>query len=144
MRALSIRQPWAYLIAIGAKTIENRSWHTPIQGPLIICAGKELAPLDQREDARQRAEVYGIEIPDDVGPDASRVCARTGVIAAVTMLTGCAIYRPNSSTGIWHDDQGHHLELGATIPASTAVPVKGALGFFQVEEALLDRALGLV
>ena len=40
MRALSIRQPWAYLIAIGAKDVENRSWLTRFRGRIYIHASK--------------------------------------------------------------------------------------------------------
>jgi len=34
-----VRQPWASLIASGAKTLEVRSWRTSYRGPLLICAG---------------------------------------------------------------------------------------------------------
>ena len=40
MKALTIRQPWASLIASGVKTIETRSWRTSYRGPLAIHAGK--------------------------------------------------------------------------------------------------------
>ncbi|MDR0466872.1 MAG: ASCH domain-containing protein [Deltaproteobacteria bacterium] len=40
MHALSIRQDFASLIAVGEKTIEWRSWHWAYRGPLIICATK--------------------------------------------------------------------------------------------------------
>ena len=40
MRALTVRQPWASLIACGAKTIETRSWKTSYRGSLLIHAGK--------------------------------------------------------------------------------------------------------
>lgn len=40
MRALTIRQPWAQLIALGIKWIETRSWATKYQGPVLIHAGK--------------------------------------------------------------------------------------------------------
>lgn len=40
MKALSVKQPWASLIAGGHKTIEWRSWRTNYRGPLLICAGK--------------------------------------------------------------------------------------------------------
>lgn len=39
MKALTIRQPWASLIAHGVKTIETRSWSTKYRGPLAIHAG---------------------------------------------------------------------------------------------------------
>ena len=39
LRALTVRQPWANLIAEGAKAIEIRSWRTDYRGELVICAG---------------------------------------------------------------------------------------------------------
>lgn len=39
MKALTIHQPWAQLIALGAKTIETRSWSTRYRGPIAIHAG---------------------------------------------------------------------------------------------------------
>lgn len=38
MKALSIRQPWASMIARGEKTIETRTWRTDHRGDLLICA----------------------------------------------------------------------------------------------------------
>ena len=38
MKALSLRQPWASLIANGRKTIETRTWRTHYRGPLAIHA----------------------------------------------------------------------------------------------------------
>ena len=40
MKALSVKQPWASMIASGQKTIELRSWQTRYRGDLIICASK--------------------------------------------------------------------------------------------------------
>lgn len=40
MRCISLWQPWATLIAIGAKKIETRSWSTSYRGPLAIHAAK--------------------------------------------------------------------------------------------------------
>jgi hypothetical protein len=45
MKALSVRQPWASLIASGKKTIEVRSWRTHYRGPLLICAAKRPSGL---------------------------------------------------------------------------------------------------
>ena len=42
MKALTLIQPWATLIACGAKTIETRSWYTDYRGPLYIHAGKRI------------------------------------------------------------------------------------------------------
>ena len=40
MKALTLTQPWASLVACGAKTIETRSWRTPYRGPVAIHAAK--------------------------------------------------------------------------------------------------------
>ncbi|MCU0912991.1 MAG: ASCH domain-containing protein [Planctomycetes bacterium] len=50
MRALSIWQPWAWLIIHGGKDIENRSWPTYYRGPLLIHASKK-PPRSQDLDA---------------------------------------------------------------------------------------------
>lgn len=47
MKALSLWQPWATLIAIGAKQFETRSWKTDYRGPLVIHASKRWT-VDER------------------------------------------------------------------------------------------------
>lgn len=45
IKALTIRQPWAQLIALGVKTIETRSWSTRYRGPLAIHAAAKRPPV---------------------------------------------------------------------------------------------------
>lgn len=42
LRALSIMQPWAWLIVNGHKDIENRIWPTKVRGLVAIHSGKKL------------------------------------------------------------------------------------------------------
>lgn len=42
--ALSMTDPFGTLVALGAKTIETRSWTTPYRGPLAIHVAKTLPP----------------------------------------------------------------------------------------------------
>jgi hypothetical protein len=44
-KVLSLTQPWATLVALGAKRIETRSWATSYRGPLLIHAAKGLGPV---------------------------------------------------------------------------------------------------
>ena len=44
MKALSLWQPWASLVAMGEKTIETRIWSTKYRGPLAIHATQKLPP----------------------------------------------------------------------------------------------------
>lgn len=41
MKALTIHQPYATLLAMGAKQFETRSWYTKYRGDLAIHAGKK-------------------------------------------------------------------------------------------------------
>ena len=57
MKALSIKQPWASLIAHGIKDIENRTWKTNFRGRIYIHASvkssgnpKEILTNDQWDD----------------------------------------------------------------------------------------------
>lgn len=49
MKAITLTQPWATLIAVGAKKIETRSWSTSYRGPLAIHAAKGLGPVGGEE-----------------------------------------------------------------------------------------------
>ena len=63
MKALSIKQPWAWLIVNGFKDIENRTWRTKIRGEFLIHAGIEadknmLVLLDQFLTAKKVQTIY--------------------------------------------------------------------------------------
>lgn len=49
MKALTVRQPYAHLIAIGEKRVENRSRQTGHRGPLVIHAGKSRACITEED-----------------------------------------------------------------------------------------------
>ena len=61
LRALSIRQPWAWLIVNGMKDIENRSFRTLYRDPLLIHAGLNLAGYTEKIELVKRK--YGISVP---------------------------------------------------------------------------------
>jgi len=42
MKVISLLQPWATLVVIGAKKIETRSWNTTYRGPLAIHASRKV------------------------------------------------------------------------------------------------------
>lgn len=64
MKALSVRQPWAYLIVSGIKRIENRDWTTDYRGPLLIHASMSWhAAAADRDEFQQR---YRVKIPNEL------------------------------------------------------------------------------
>ena len=55
MRALTICQPYASLIILGEKRVENRSWKMSYRGQLLIHAGKSRAWLNPGDIERFEA-----------------------------------------------------------------------------------------
>ena len=62
MKVLTLTQPWAQLVALGAKRIETRNWYTKYRGPLAIHAAKgfplEAQYLCHREPFRSALSAY--------------------------------------------------------------------------------------
>jgi hypothetical protein len=104
IKALSVRQPWANMIADGRKTIETRKWATAYRGPLLIVSS-----------ARPAIEPAGqaVAIADLVD---CRPMAKEDERAA-----GCETY---PSAQAWVLENVRKIE---------PFPVKGSLGLFEVE-----------
>lgn len=68
IKAITLYQPWATLIAYGYKRIETRSWQTGYRGPLGVHAGKkwnrQLYALCLTEPFRSCLAEIGIHNPD--------------------------------------------------------------------------------
>lgn len=81
MKCLSIKQPWATLIATNQKKIETRSWKTNYRGEIYIHASKT---WDQtlKEKEPYRNWIKGISIP-------------TGMIIAKAQLVDCVPMTPD-------------------------------------------------
>lgn len=47
MKALTLTQPWAALVALGIKRVETRSWSTRYRGPLLIHAASTWTAPDR-------------------------------------------------------------------------------------------------
>lgn len=77
MKAISIKQPWASLIAAGKKTIETRVWATEYRGDLLICSSKKIDTQAMKEfEGDLFQEEINLEYP-------------TGVALCITELYDC-------------------------------------------------------
>jgi len=63
MKALSIRQPWAWLIVNGYKDIENRTWRSSFRGSIYVHTGQKLL-TDDFQVQRDYIEKLGLVLPD--------------------------------------------------------------------------------
>ena len=60
LKAISLKQPWANLVASGKKTIETRKWKTPYRGDVVICSSKKPS-IEPAGYALCVVELYDIE-----------------------------------------------------------------------------------
>ncbi|VVE90768.1 ASCH domain-containing protein [Pandoraea bronchicola] len=125
MKALSVRQPWAWLIVNGFKDIENRTWRTGFRGRVLVHASKGMtrAEYEDVEDFLRYA-VAGPRITLPVFDELDR----GGIVGAATIID---CIPPERASSAWHmeDQFGFEISDARTIPF---VPCKGALGFFDV------------
>ena len=113
MKALSIRQPWAWLIVHGGKDIENRTWKTKFRGPVLIHASKTID-----REAYDRLADEGIALPpmDEL---------QLGGIIGQAEITDCVA----DSDSPWFSGP-FGMQLANTKPRPFA-PCRGKLFFFQ-------------
>lgn len=91
LKVLTLTQPWATLVAIGAKQLETRSWATSYRGPLAIHAAKGLADMTEAEyRALLRREPFASVLYDPHDPY-TPLHARLprGAVVAVCRLSAC-------------------------------------------------------
>lgn len=133
MRGLTLAQPWASLVAIGAKQIETRSWTTAYRGLLAIHAAKHVPSssrsLLDREPLRSallrnglrgdrtlpRGAVVAVACLVDVAPTET---ARADAVARGELHLGD--FAPGRYA--WYLDQVRRLP--------TPIPCRGALGLW--------------
>lgn len=122
MVALSIRQPWAWLILHAGKDIENRSWPTRFRGRFLIHASKGMT-RDEWADAAGFAFRIGVrDMPEYLDNE------RGGIVGSVE-LVNCV----TESRSPWFcGEYGFVLRQARPLPF---LPYKGALGFFNVAPA---------
>ena len=126
MRALSLTQPWAWLVVHGGKTIENRRWNTKYRGAFLIHAAKGMT-LDQYDDA----VLFALEVDPGIKVPAPEALKRGGIIGATNLYTVIHPLRPIEMPGRmpWHMPEQFGFVIGDTRPLPF-LECKGSLGFW--------------
>lgn len=121
MKALSVKQPWASLIAVGLKSVELRSWRTHYRGPLVVVAsaGVDRAAL-ARLGGRNGPRGVTVAIVDLVD-------VRPAVIADVDD----ALSVPRRGAFAWCLTRPRLL---------VATAVRGRLGLYELDDTLVVAA----
>jgi hypothetical protein len=156
VKALSLWQPWATLVAIGAKRIETRHWATSYRGPLAIHAAKkwdrELAALSREpefEAALREASCW----PPESLPFGAIVCTaelyHCGEIVGFGelgrrrpvrgLLDPAALSKREAVFGNYEPGR-FAWGLQNVRRLVTPIPFRGAQGLFEVPDALIESA----
>jgi hypothetical protein len=136
MKAISLKQPWANLVASGKKTIETRKWSTNYRGDLVICSSQnpkiepygkalcivelyDIKPMEKKHEKKAcmklpRAKARYIFSPDFAG-------------------SGIPPKRELPRRGIKVYPKAHAWFLRNLRPIDPPISVKGSLGIFNLE-----------
>jgi len=119
MKALSIKQPYATLIANGIKTLEVRCWRTNYRGPLVIVSSKQ--------PDRQAMLKY----PLDDAPQ--------GVTVALVDLVDIREGRRKDKKAALVDAVGSFVWELRVIRKLPPIPVKGRLNLYTLHRSITRR-----
>lgn len=118
MKALSIQQPWAWLIVHGYKDVENRVWHSNYRGPLLIHAPKKWD---------QKGYEFVIEKMDLWVPEKER--HDFGALVGSVEMVDCV----DDDTSAWFFGPWGYLFINPEV-FEKPIAYRGQLGFFDVAE----------
>lgn len=93
--AISVKQPWAALLAAGVKTIEIRTWRTRRLGPVLIHASKR---PDERPIAWKKITT----------PELTELASLRGGFIGIGDIVDCRCYESLSAFAV--DSESHHNE----------------------------------
>ena len=152
MRAITVRQPWAWAIIHGGKDVENRTRNIAgaYRGPVAIHAGlafdehmpRDLAPeIVELFTARRhypRGAIIGVVDLVDIhecrshrGDSDVPDCVRSGTPLATT-CSSWAEFRRGETV--------HHLVLANPRPLVEPIPWRGQLGLWTLPDDVLEVA----
>lgn len=136
IKAISIRQPWAWAIIHAGKDIENRDWPTRFRGPVCIHAAKGMT-LDEYDGFIRTIHHVSLSRPYPPGSMVPRGAGllRGGIIG-VAEIVDCV----ESSDSPWFFGR-YGFVLRNARPVDF-IPVRGALGFFNWRDQMPGVADG--
>lgn len=124
MKALSIREPWAWLICAGYQDVENRSWHLHMPPLLNHPSYAKNVPMRIYVHAGKRFDKAGL---GGVFP--------LGAIIGEVDIVGCKFRDPDENANLyspWHVPGQYGFLLKNPVLYAHPIPCKGRLGFFEV------------
>ena len=145
MRALTVRQPWAWALVAGGKDVENRSRNVAgrYRGPVAIHAGlvpdkvalQQLPALPSETATASRVFRYGaiIGVADLVDVHKNNRGHR--------LIDGCC---KSEWAEQWSERAAVHLVFANPRPLPTPIPCRGALGLWTPTHDIAERVRAVI
>lgn len=139
MKALTLTQPWATLVALGHKRVETRSWRHHFLGTIAIHAAKGF-PKQAREFAEMEHSIGRIPgpIPLSAIVAVARLAGYGQTEEVEPTVSGLERHLGDFSWGRW----AWFLEDVRALPEP--IPCRGALGLWTVPDEIAERLLAQV
>lgn len=140
MKAISVKQPWASLIARGSKTVEVRTWATKYRGPLLIVAG--LQPDNNIMKKTAKSNATGAVWLNDLYPE-NKLSGwyPLGAAVCVVNIVGCEPFsnEKHAEGAAFESDFAEKLFAWLLSNPQPVQPfkIKGKLNFYEVDEYLI-------
>lgn len=129
MKALTLTQPWATLVALGVKTIETRSWPTNYRGALAIHAAKGMDGLARSMAQSTRFLPRPTRLP--LGAIVAK-CQLVDVVPTCGRETCGGISEADEALGNYAPGRFAWV-LSGVVALEEPVPARGALGLWEWE-----------
>ena len=136
MKALSVRSHWWWFILHGGKYIENRDWPTRFRGTVCVHASRwwrTQEVIETIEDVVGMKNLHGLKL-SRTEPLVPRTLKNAGGCIVGTVDIADCVKESNSP---WFCGE-YGFVLANPVAFMNPIPVKGALGFFEIPDALLD------
>ncbi|MET4095132.1 ASCH domain-containing protein [Arthrobacter sp. UYCu712] len=138
MKALTVKNPWAWSIINAGKDVENRSKPTSYRGQLYIHAAKTLA-----DDEAFHFTLFANAL-QDAALHVRHTIDKLGYVLGTVDVVGChhsadCMKRPVGGQGEWICSQwaqrgSYHWELANPRPLACPFPETGKLGLWNLAE----------
>ena len=133
LKALTIRQPWAWAVIYAGRDVENRRWQTAYRGPLLIHAAKQADP------AAAARLLWTMSDPEAFGQPRTAFEAR-GAIIGIAYLSEILTDSPSQ----WAEQRCYHWKLESPAPVDAPVPCQGRQRLWNPPRAAVEAVAGLL
>lgn len=149
MKAITLHQPWASLVAANVKQLETRSWKTSYRGPLVIHAGQQAVSLQTLPPAFERKVLKVLELEQFSKLWDAAVAGHFPLGVAVAACRLSDVFSAEAAKRAYKDQRPWGLfspgrfawALENILPIKPNIPLSGKQGLWTIPEIYRQQIL---